>query len=149
MSSEVWPADEAELASLVAGFRACTLPKERWTHAAHLATALVHVREVGPEAALAAMRAGIDRYNRSLGNVTGYHDTLTIAWMSIVAAYSAEHAARATLDVARTLVADVGQRERPLRYYTKELLMADAARAAYVGPDLAPLPFVFASLTSG
>jgi hypothetical protein len=135
-----------ELSEIVLGFRACTLPKERWTHEAHLWTTLVHVREAGPDAALAAMRSGIDRYNRSLGNSTGYHDTLTITWVAIVAAYSAEREAEDTIVVARSLPADVGQRERPLRHYTRERMMSDAARAGWVPPDLEPLPIRFASL---
>jgi hypothetical protein len=136
----------AELAEIVEGFRACTLPKERWTHEAHLWTTLVHVREIGPDAALAAMRSGIDRYNRSLGNTSGYHDTLTITWVAIVAAYSAEHAARDLVDVARTLPADIGHRETPLRYFTKDRMMSDAARAGWIEPDVAPLPIRFAIL---
>jgi hypothetical protein len=144
-SSPIAPTAE-DLAEIVAGFRACTLPKERWTHEAHLWTTLVHVREVGPDAALAAMRTGIDRYNRSLGNTSGYHDTLTITWVAIVAAYSAEHSTESTLDVARTLPGDVGHRETPLRYFTRERMMSDAARAGWIPPDLAPLPIRFAVL---
>ncbi len=136
----------AELSDLVAGFRACTLPKERWTHEAHLWTTLVTVRELGPEGALATMRSGIDRYNRSLGNTSGYHDTLTITWVAIVAAYSAERSVESTLDVARTLPGDIGQRDRPLQYYTRERMMSDAARAGWVPPDVTPLPITFAAL---
>lgn len=144
-SADAAPSAE-ELSEIVLGFRTCTLPKERWTHEAHLWTTLVHVRELGPDAALAAMRTGIDRYNRSLGNTSGYHDTLTITWVAIVAAYSQEHAARDTLDVARTLPADVGHRETPLRHYTRERMMSDAARAGWITPDVAPLPIRFTEL---
>jgi hypothetical protein len=140
------PLTLVELEELVSGFRACTLPKERWTHEAHLWTTLVHVRELGPDGALAAMRAGIDRYNRSLGNTTGYHDTLTITWVAIVAAYSDANAAESTLDLARKLPAEIGHRETPLRHYTRDRMMSDAARAGWVTPDLAALPVRFAAL---
>ena len=62
-----WPTSD-ELDDLVARFRARTLPKPEWTHLAHLAVGLWHVREHGPERALELLRTGITRLNAVLAS---------------------------------------------------------------------------------
>ena len=38
------------------------------------------------------------------------------------------------------LLSDVGRRDWPLRFYSRDLLFSVAARRRFVEPDLAPLP---------
>ena len=40
------------------------------------------------------------------------------------------------------LLSDVGRRDWPLRFYSRELLFSVPARRGFVEPDLAPLPQV-------
>ena len=41
---------------------------------------------------------------------------------------------------ANRLIARYGEKELPLRHYTKDRLMSTVARAEWVEPDLVPLP---------
>ena len=87
-----WP-NERELESLVARFRATTLPKPEWTHAAHLATGSWHVHHLGASRALADLRTGIRRLNDFHGtpntDTSGYHETITRAYGVLLEAFLA------------------------------------------------------------
>jgi hypothetical protein len=127
------PTDE-----LVAGFESCTLPKERWTHAAHVTTALVYVRALGAEAALAKIRGAIQRYNASVGGPpTAYHETITRAWIAVVAGFAREQSEGTPFEVQlEALLARCGAKDYLSRFYSRELLLSNLARAEWVPPDL-------------
>ena len=112
--------------SLWCAFQDRTLPAARWTHAEHLRIAAMHLARYSLDEAHLLMRVGIIRLNLAHGLVEtatrGYHETLTRVWLVLVAAGQA------------------GEREAPLRYYSRERLFSLAARTMFVAPDLAPLP---------
>src|SRR5262245_42760880 len=60
-------ATEAAILDLVNGFRERTLPKEQWTHEAHLVTALWYHVNHSPEESICYLRSGIISYNLSVG----------------------------------------------------------------------------------
>ncbi len=133
-----------EIDRLVAGFVACTLPCEQWTHRAHLTVGLWHAREYPPDEALERVRAGIKRYNAHCGRIDsptgGYHETITCFYMWLVGKYLAgvpEH--RDWVAVTNRLFEVHGQRDAPLAYYSRERLMSAEARASLLEPDLKPL----------
>ena len=41
---------------------------------------------------------------------------------------------------SESLIASLGDRDLPLRYYSRERLMSVAARTGWLEPDLSPLP---------
>ena len=133
-----------EILALVRGFEDCTLPRERWTHAAHLTVALWHLLQYDWPDTVARVRLGIQRYNAAHGIRTtptgGYHETLTLFWLRRVRAYLEEgrNEARALVPLANAL-ADSADRNLPLTYYTRERLFSTEARASWVEPDLKPL----------
>jgi hypothetical protein len=121
-----------------------TLPCPEWTHRAHLAVGLWHVREYPPDEALGRMRDGIQRRNAACGVVTtlarGYHETLTRFYMWLIGKYLTEVADRSDwVAVTNGLIERYGSRDVPLGYYTRERLMSSEARAGWVSPDLRPL----------
>src|SRR5579872_4882665 len=71
-------------------FEACTLPYRHWTHRAHLRVGYLYVTRLGLAGAIPKVTAGIRAYNRSQGIVdtptSGYHETMTVAWLHLVAA---------------------------------------------------------------
>lgn len=83
------PVTEQEIDEFVAAFEAATLPKERWTHGAHLLTGAWYVHGMGEAAAIAKMRVCVSRYNEAVGGkntaTSGYHETITIAWIKLLA----------------------------------------------------------------
>jgi hypothetical protein len=134
-----------EVPSLVTRFENCTLPKQEWTHRAHLSVALWYASRLPAGEALAAMRSGIHRLNAVHGVVStptrGYHETITRAYMHLVGRFVAEGDAdggwRPRVD---RMLERLGKRDLLLAWYSRERLMSPAARAAWVEPDLAPLP---------
>jgi hypothetical protein len=137
---------DGEVPRLVARFEDCTLPKEEWTHQAHLTVGLWYASRLPHEEALVAVRDGIRRLNAAHGVPTtptrGYHETITRFYMRVLCHYVAHEEERpvAGWDLrVRRLLARYGDRELALRYYSKERLMSPEARFGWVEPDLRPL----------
>jgi hypothetical protein len=105
-------------------------------HRDHLRLAWVQVQRLGPEGAAAAVSAGIRRFAGAHGLDRLYHETLTRFWVRIVA-----HAAAPTFEDTLRLHPLLLDKELPLRHWRRETLFGDAARAGWVEPDLAKLPF--------
>lgn len=131
-------------ARLAQEFRALTLPKEAFTHHAHLRVGLWHVLRFGEEGALAELRRCIRAFNEAHGGVNsdtaGYHETITRFYVRQIARFIAEaDATRPLDDLADELVERLGARGLPLRYWSEPVLMSRAARVGWVAPDLAPL----------
>ena len=137
-------AEDAVVEDIVARFRARTLPREAWTHQAHLAVGLWHVLRHGEEAALALLRDGIRAYNEAVGvpnsDTRGYHETITryYAW---AAARFLEHAGEGSLAglVDRFVASRLGSKEGNFAFWSRSGLLSVEARRGWVPPDLAPL----------
>ena len=113
-------------------FKAGRLAPEAFTHRAHLRAAFLLLR-AGPflEACI-AMREGLRALAAKIGKPDLYHETVTVAFMALVAARSSpaddwdgfiaahpELCARGLLDA----------------WYSKALLASGAARTAFIMPD--------------
>ncbi|HUQ53790.1 MAG TPA: hypothetical protein VM692_16290 [Gammaproteobacteria bacterium] len=134
----------AELEDLVRRFHACEVPRREWTHAAHLSVGLWHVSRYGAADALARLRDGIRRLNESNGVVnsaaSGYHETITWAYVQLLAAFAERHADAPVAErVARLLASDLADRGALLKFYSRPHLESADARLGLVEPDLAPL----------
>jgi len=138
-------AADAEIVRLGEGLLACALVREDWTHEAHLAACL-YLLTLRPDVDVDAEIAGlISRFNESVGGVNddqgGYHDTITCAYVAGVRLFLAETDEKGLRErVNALLLTPMGQRDWPLRFYSRELLFSVPARRGFVPPDLAPLP---------
>jgi hypothetical protein len=139
-------ASDADVAHVAEGLLARTLPREEWTHEAHLAaTAYLLLRhpEIDLDKELPDL---IRRYNESVGGVNddtqGYHDTITRTFLHGIRLFLAEADLRAPLHelVNELLLSPMGRRDWPLRFHSRDHLLSVAARRAFVRPDLAALP---------
>ena len=132
-------------AGLAARFVALTLPKPAWTHAAHLTVGAWHVERYGAADALTRLRDGIRRLNESHGSrnsdTSGYHETITAAYVTLLAAYLARCSPELALParVDRLLAGPLAARDMLFTFYSRERLFSVEARAHWVEPDLAPL----------
>jgi hypothetical protein len=140
-----WPTTD-ELEILVLRFGRRLLPHAEWTHQAHLSVGTWHVRRYGPDRALARLRRGIRRLNDRHGTPNsdsrGYHETITRAYVLLIAEFlAARPPEKTTAECAQALLASpLAEREALLAYYSKERLMSVAARRDWIEPDRAPLP---------
>ena len=121
-----------------------TLPKNEWTHHAHLRAGLWHVHQLGPFVALDLLRARISKYNESVGTAntdsSGYHETLTRFYVVVIDRFLS--AADQSLDLdalAEQLSERHGDRRLPLHHYSEARLFSVVARRAWIEPDLRPI----------
>ncbi len=126
----------------VAAWESGTLPKEAWTHAAHVAVGACYALRHGPDA-LDRTREGILRYNTAVGtpntDTSGYHETLTRFWAELLAAEVSGETDE--WQAAARAVARYGEdRDLHTLHYGFDVVRSVDARRAWVAPDLAPLP---------
>jgi hypothetical protein len=121
-------------------FAHATLGNHEFRHRDHLRLAWVQVRRLGREQAADAVVAGIQHFAEAHGAPGKYHDTMTRFWIRIVAHCMAAHPEIDDFDrflEAFPLLLDKGL---PFRHWSRETMLGPAARAAWVEPDLLPLP---------
>jgi hypothetical protein len=137
---------DAEIEHIGEGLLAGTLPREEWTHEAHLAATmylLIRRADVDLDIELPGI---IRRYNESVGGVNsdseGYHETITRSFLHGVRLFLAEADSDAPLHqlVNGVLLSPMGRRDWPLRFYSRERLFSVEARRHFVSPDIAALP---------
>lgn len=131
-------------------FERAAIPAPQWTHAAHVRMAYLYARRFGFDLALDHTRRGINALNGShvaagFKPRVGYHETITAAWLRLIV--GALRAADAHKDAPAASWAEFSSRhphlldpDALLRHYSRERLMSPAAKAAFIEPDLAPLP---------
>ena len=131
-----------EIEKLIVAFKACTLPKPKWTHQAHLIVALWYNLHYDREPALSIVRQAIQCYNAATGTLQtpagGYHETMTVFWMWAVRTYL-EGAGKAAsiVELANGLLASkYSERKFPFEYYSSERLFSWEARTGWMEPDL-------------
>jgi hypothetical protein len=128
------------------GLLARTLPREEWTHEAHLA-ATTFLLLKHPEIDLDAELPGLIRhYNERVGGVNddtqGYHEPITKVYLRGVRLFLEEADTRRPIHelVNELLHSPMGKRDWPLRFYSRERLMSVEARRDFIEPDVRALP---------
>jgi hypothetical protein len=131
---------DSEIESFMRAFEDGSLPKSEWTHSRHLVMALWYITRHNRDEATSLIRDGIRRHNERQGNLTGYHETITLAWVAVIERFLGAR----DLDVpvsalAGELLGQCGDKDYLLRFYSSERLFSDEARARWVPPDLAAI----------
>jgi hypothetical protein len=132
--------NEEEILRVIESFENASISRDDWRHAEHLVVANHYLSENDLDAAVAKMREGIFRLLRAfkvdLTKEMPYHETLTVFWMRTVAEFrKTKNGATTTLELCNELV-ERFDKDYPLRFYTRERLFSDEARAAFVEGDL-------------
>jgi hypothetical protein len=133
--------DDAFLAAITA----CTLPSTAFRHWDHVRLAWLLVRAErgrgGLEAATARMVTLIRQFAvHHSGSVEKYHETVTRAFMHLVAAHVAETPDLVAFDAFIAAHPMLLNKQLPSVFYSDALLASSTARATWVAPDLRPLP---------
>lgn len=136
---EHYPAEELE--NLIKKFEACELPKEAWTHEAHLAAAVWYLWHHDFETALNLTRTNITKFNESVGGVNsdteGYHESITKCWLLITQDFLRNRHFKSVADAVNAFIAsDSGHIHYLRNFYSKETLFTTHARKNWVAPDL-------------
>jgi len=131
-----------EIENLIREFEACTLPREKWTHHAHLTMALVYLKHYPVSDATEQIRSGIQRLNGAHGvKMTkdhGYHETITLFYIWAVGKYlQSADSKNSLVELANGLInSSYAEKNFPLEFYSRERLMSWEARSGWLEPDL-------------
>ena len=128
-----------EIQALVSAFEACSFHPSEFRHYQHLTVALWYVWHISRDEATAKMTKGIRRLAETYGKM-GYHETITLFWLRIVANFVAEHRESSLTAVANALIDRCNDKDLIEQFYSAELLATEKAKAEWVEPDLKALP---------
>ena len=131
---------DEEIERFIGQFEETSLPRSEWTHPMHLMVALVYLVRHGRDEATERIRRGIQRLNHHYGNDTGYHETVTLAWIVVICRFLEGRRECESLSIlSRELIEECGARDYLLRYYSRNVLMSSEARRTWVRPDRSPI----------
>src|SRR5579871_1532612 len=103
----------AALDAFIADWRTGVLPKNAWTHAAHVAATGYFAFDNPPEVVFAVMKRGILHFNTCTGVVngpdSGYHETLTQFWSNRITTAVHDAATQSRFDAATCAVRLFGE----------------------------------------
>jgi hypothetical protein len=133
--------DAAAVESFIGLFEARRLPREHWTHQAHLVAGFWYAHRLGMPAAMDEIRGRIRAHNESVGTPNsddnGYHETITRLYMMAIADHVARHPGLTFAASLQALLASsIAGRDWPFNYYSRERLLSTAARRDWLPPDL-------------
>jgi endonuclease III len=137
---------DEEVAAIGLGVLELSLPKPRWTHAAHFAVALWLIARRQDLNPTRAMPEFIRAYNEATGvantDTDGYHETITQASLRAARSFLLQNPTRNLFETCNALMeSPLGKSDWLLAYWTRALLFSVEARRNWVEPDLKPLPF--------
>ena len=125
------------MSQLFDSFVDTSLPADQFHHPQHVQVAWLFVRKYGMPGALAEFTSAIKRFADAKGATGLYHETITWAFLLLIAERQARipaaswpefEAANPDLLVWKPSILE--------RYYSKELLASDLARRTFLMPDL-------------
>ena len=139
-----FPKTDAEIETFLAAFEAATLPKARWTHAAHLLCGAAYVHALGEVEATDRMRLCVRRYNEAVGGqntaTSGYHETVTVLWIKLLTRLRHEHPAASRPEFVALAVATYADSRTVLStFYDFDVIASTDARQRWVPPNLGSL----------
>lgn len=114
---------------------------EQFGHREHLRVAFAAVKATNgsiPEAT-ALCKTIIRRIAAHAGEPDKYHETITVAWATLMAHHVSQSPDLSWPDLLAT-EPQLSQKSELLRHYTRQRLFSSQARAMWVPPDLKPLP---------
>jgi flavin reductase (DIM6/NTAB) family NADH-FMN oxidoreductase RutF len=136
-------ASEAALEDFFERWRAGTLPKAAWTHAAHVAVAAYIAFNHREDEAFELTKSGILHHNNCVGtpntDTNGYHETLTRFWCATVGDFVRSGRFASRLEAVRAAVTRFGaDRDRHSLFYNWDVVGSTPARRAWIPPDRKP-----------
>jgi len=125
-------------------FEARRIALEAWSHRSHVRMAYLYLRRHPFDEAVKKVRAGIQAFNahhRIPDELErGYHETLTIAWLRVIAATIASQGPGENSEDFCNRQPHLLQRTLLRLFYSRGRMMTWEAKRAFVEPDLLPLP---------
>ena len=114
---------------------------ERFGHREHVHLTWLAVRRHGRDAAISLICAGLRRITHDAGVPQKYHETLTRAWVEVVAAHAGSMGQEGDFDAFVRRYPRLLDKRLISHHYTSDTLGSATARREWVAPDLSPFPW--------
>lgn len=129
---------------LIDAFERADIPPDSWKHETHVRVAWIMIDRYGVDEAIGRMRDGIKALNAANGLVdslhSGYHETLTVAWLRVIDATRKSRGAGASSQAFFDDHTQLHSKMMLRLFYTRDRIMSAEAKARFVEPDLTALP---------
>jgi len=122
--------DHEFLAALEAG----TLPPAQFNHRGHLKASFLYLRQHDFPGACVAMKRAVQGFAAAVGKRTLYHETLTVAYLALIAERLIEEPADLPFDAFLERYPELANRGYFERYYPRGELDSPEARATFLLP---------------
>jgi hypothetical protein len=124
----------------VRAFEACELSNECFHHRDHLRLAWIYLKSHGEAEARRRLGDTIRRFAGHHGKSDKYHETITAAWLRLVASAMDRSPRGASFDDLTIAAPELLDKNTIERFYSVVVLASESARTSWVEPDLQPLP---------
>lgn len=124
----------------ITAFLSGTLAESQFHHRDHLRLTWLLLRRHGRERGGQILADGIRQFAAAHGQTTRYHETMTHFWLWLVDHIRKSRPQLDSFEEFLKAYPPALDKNLPFRHWSKETMMSPAARAAWVEPDLLPLP---------
>jgi hypothetical protein len=112
------------------------VPNDSFHHEDHLRLAWAYLGEYpAVEDAIVRIRQTLQRFAAAAGCPDKYHESMTVFWMRYLAAIKTKGTLVDTFDRVLASYGHVLGKDVPFAYYSRDVLLSDAARGSWVPPD--------------
>jgi hypothetical protein len=131
-------------AEFLTDFEAQRWPLDRWHHRDHIRLAFLYLTSFTFDVALDKIRAGIRAHNSAHGiantPTSGYHETMTVAWLRLVEMVLREYGPSGDGEAFCQDHPELLEKKTLRLFYSRARFMSIEAKSRFVEPDLTPLP---------
>lgn len=124
----------------VRAFEACELSNESFHHRDHIRLAWIYLQRYGEREAGQHMARAIRTFAVHHGKSDKYHETITLAWLRLVANAMRRVPREASFNQLTIASPELLDKRTIGRFYSTAALASQATRTFWVEPDLQPLP---------
>jgi hypothetical protein len=126
---------EEQIVEVVEKFESCHYALAEFSHSRHLTVAAWYLETCDASCALERMREGLRRF-LAHHKKTGYHETITRFWMELLRQSLGQMPAVPRYRRVNEVVSRLADKNLLFEYYTRDLVLSDAARETWVEPNL-------------
>ena len=127
-------------AQFIRAFEACELSNESFHHRDHIRLAWIYLQRYGELEARQYIASAIRKFAAHHGKSDKYHETITVAWLRLVANGMARVPPEASFEQLTTALPELLDKRTIEKFYSTAALASDTARRFWVEPDLQTLP---------
>lgn len=121
-------------------FEGCELTTDNFHHRDHIRLAWIYVQRYGELEARVRIAGAIRKFAAHHGKSDKYHETLTVAWLRLVACAVSRAAQGASFEQFTIEAPELLDKRTIEKFYSPSVLESEEARASWVEPDLQRLP---------